>query len=269
MPRKKKIDIENIHNEDTKKNKKTIMNTMVKNKNEHIILQLPINETNINNIINNKKNDNEPIPYEKKNIFNTNNKKILDNDEIINKNEFNNFKNNIEKISYNNLKKSYCFWCVHPIEFKVYSMPINFDSISNTYICFGSFCSLQCANAYNFSVNSGSDKVWEINSLIQMLGKLYNMNIPIRPAPSRYLLNIFSGGKLSIEEYRKLHLDHDTSHVLNLPPMINISSGYEIINTSYIKNLSNNLKKNGITSQLNKDNSFNTIDEKMNIIIKK
>ena len=275
MPRKKRTDT----NTEPKQNKKNnIMNTMVKNNEEHIILQLPINETNIDNIINDNKNENEPKPYEKESCFNSDNKNIEDNTTI--KIETNNVSNNKEY--YDNNRKSHCFWCIHPIELKVFSMPINYDSISNTYICHGSFCSLQCANAYNFSINSGSDKVWEINSLIQMLGKIYNMDIPIRPAPSRYLLNIFNGGKLNIEEYRKLHLNNDTSHVLNLPPMINISSGYEIINTSYIKSLSESIKRSDITSQFNqtinetdaddnikkiKQYDKNSINEKMNLII--
>ena len=275
MPRKKRTET----NTEPKQNKKNnIMNTMVKNNEEHIILQLPINETNIDNIINDNKNENEPKPYEKESCFNSDNKNIEDNTTI--KIETNNISNNQEY--YDNNRKSHCFWCIHPIELKVFSMPINYDSISNTYICHGSFCSLQCANAYNFSINSGSDKVWEINSLIQMLGKIYNMDIPIRPAPSRYLLNIFNGGKLNIEDYRKLHLNNDTSHVLNLPPMINISSGYEIINTSYIKSLSESIKRSDITSQFNqtinetdaddnikkiKQYDKNSINEKMNLII--
>ena len=276
MPRKKRTET----NTEPKQNKKNnIMNTMVKNNEEHIILQLPINETNIDNIINDNKNENEPKPYEKESCFNSDNKNIEDNTTV--KIETNNISNNEEY--YDNNRKSHCFWCIHPIELKVFSMPINYDSISNTYMCHGSFCSLQCANAYNFSINSGSDKVWEINSLIQMLGKIYNMDIPIRPAPSRYLLNIFNGGKLNIEDYRKLHLNNDTSHVLNLPPMINISSGYEIINTSYIKSLSESIKRSDITSQFNqtindtdvndnikkiKQYDKNSINEKMNLIIK-
>jgi len=271
MPRKKKTEVEN----EPKKNKKNIMNTMIKNNEEHIILQLPINETNIDNIINNEKNENDPKPYEKESFFNSDNKKIEDNNNI--KIDPNNIINKDDEFCNMN-RKTWCFWCIHPIELKVFSMPINYDSISNTYICHGSFCSLQCANAYNFSVNSGSDKVWEINSLIQMLGKLYNMNIPIRPAPSRYLLNNFSGGKLTIEEYRKLHLNNDTSHVLNLPPMISISSTYEVINTSYIKSLSESIKRSDITSQfkqnINEENTNlnnhyekKTINEKMNLII--
>tara|TARA_Y100000389_G_scaffold131621_1_gene129026 strand:+ start:218 stop:1066 length:849 start_codon:yes stop_codon:yes gene_type:complete len=281
MPRKKKSEISTYSEVEPKKNKKNIMNTMVSNKEEHIILQLPINETNIDNIINNNKNENEPMPYEKESFFNSDNK-IIENisteeNGYITKINANNFNNDKEYYNSNRNRNSHCYWCVHPIEYIVFSMPINFDNISNTYICYGSFCSLQCANAYNFSVNSGSDKVWEINSLIQMLGKLYKIDIPIRPAPSRYLLNIFSGGKLTIEEYRKLHLNHDSSHVLNLPPMINISSAYEKINTSYAKSLSETIKIGGITSQFNQNENnreYNNTDqyrinEKMNLIINK
>lgn len=259
MPRKKNID--NNGEQPIVKNKKNIMNTMVKNNDkeeQHIILQLPLNQNNIENIINKSKDKTEPIPYEKKCCFNSDNK-ILEE-------YFSDDKNNKNTdINYDN-KNSYCFWCIHPIEYKVYGMPINYNNITNTYLCHSSFCSLQCANAYNFSINSGSDKVWEINSLIQMMGKLYNYSLPIRPAPSRYLLNIFNGGTLSIEEYRKLHLDCDTSHIINLPPMINISCGYEILNTSYIKSLSDNIKNSVITTQLNQNNDKN-INNKMNLII--
>jgi hypothetical protein len=75
--------------------------------------------------------------------------------------------------------------------------------------------------------------------MIQMLGKRYGYNNFIRPAPSRYLLKMFNGD-LTIEEFRKLHKNSETTHVLNLPPMIAISSGYEVVNTSYIKRISEN-----------------------------
>ena len=93
-----------------------------------------------------------------------------------------------------------------------------------------------------------------------MMAKVYNLNIPIRPAPSRYLLNIFNGGTMTIEEYRKLHKTSETSHILNLPPMVSIISSYEKINTSYIKSLSENLKKNDITKHL-------TFKEKKQILL--
>lgn len=254
MPRKKRV--QTITEE--KKQKKNIMNTMINDNNEdHMILQLPINKNNINNITNIDINKIDPIPYDDKECYFYSDNKMIDmsydnlnrnkEDNCINSNN-NNEKN--YKLNKNIENKSCCFWCIHPIEYVSYGMPLSHNFHTNTYSCHGSFCSLECANAYNFSINSGSDKVWEINSLIQMMAKLYNLNIPIRPAPSRYLLNIFNGGTMSIEEYRKLHKTSDTSCILNLPPMVSIISTYEKINTSYIKSLTENIKKNDITRHL-------------------
>jgi len=223
MPRKQK----NADATAEKKGKKNLLNTMVKNmnKDEHIILQLPLTQTQIDKIINTDKgNENhiDPIPYERNCCY-------LDDEchQIPQENEI-----VVEKQTDH--KNLCCFWCCHPIDYKVYGMPINYDSINDSYVLYGSFCSLQCANAYNFSVHTGSDKLWEVNSMIQMMGKRYGFSNFIRPAPSRYLLKLFNG-YLTIDEFRQLHKNNETTHVLNLPPMISISSGYEIVNTSYIK----------------------------------
>lgn len=228
MPRKQK----NADNPTEKKGKKNLLNTMVKNmnKDEHIILQLPLTQSQIDKIINTDKtvdNHVEPIPYEKNCCYlHDEYKTVPQENEII-----------LEKANSglsSEHKNTCCFWCCHPIDFKVYGMPINYDSINDSYILYGSFCSLQCANAYNFSVHTGSDKLWEVNSMIQMLSRRYGFSNFIRPAPSKYLLKMFNG-YLTIEEFRKLHKNNETTHVLNLPPMISIPSGYEIVNTSYIK----------------------------------
>lgn len=262
MPRKKRLDIVN----DEKKQKNNIINTMINDDDgdgdDHMILQLPINKNNINNITNIEITPCDPIPYDDKEcyFYSDKNLEIPFNNIILNKQynkiDYDNTLNNINK----NENNSCCFWCIHKIEYMSYGMPISYDIHTNTYSCHGSFCSLECANAYNFSINSGSDKVWEINSLIQMMAKVYNLNIPIRPAPSRYLLNIFNGGTMTIEEYRKLHKTSETSHILNLPPMVSIISSYEKINTSYIKSLSENLKKNDITKHLSFKEKTNTVN---------
>jgi hypothetical protein len=161
--------------------------------------------------------------------------------------------NDAENISYdtnteyqttysNNNNNSHCFWCCHSIECIVYSMPYNYDIVNDSYFVFGSFCSLQCANAYNFSVHGSSDKVWEINSWIQMLGNRYGFTNTIRPAPSKYLLKMF-GGNLTINEFREAHIKSDKTYVLNIPPMISINSSSEILNTSYLAKMSENKKK--------------------------
>lgn len=231
MPRKQKP----IDGEEPKKSKKTLLNTMVKNvntKNEHVILQLPLSQQQIDKIVNVNNTTNNisvPLPYEKNCCFINDDYNNVENNEVDHDIEL--IDSGDKSIETNN---RCCFWCCHKVEYKVYGMPINYDSLCDTYTVYGSFCSLQCANAYNFSSHNGSDKVWEINSMIQMLGKRHGFIKYIRPAPARYLLKMFNG-HLDIEEFRKMHHSGETSHVLNLPPMISIPSGYEVVNTSYIK----------------------------------
>ena len=68
-----------------------------------------------------------------------------------------------------------------------------------------------------------------------MMAKSYGIHDRhIRPAPSRYLLEKF-GGKLGIDEYRKVHQSSERSFVINVPPMISVQSSVEILNSSYIK----------------------------------
>jgi hypothetical protein len=235
MPRKKTIQDTSTIKKPTKKN---IIDSMIKsndNDSDDIIIQLPIPQSKINTIINN--NDSQdtkilvPTPYESNSYF----------------------MNDAENISYdtnteyqttysNNNNNSHCFWCCHSIDNVVYSMPYNYDTVNDSYFVFGSFCSLQCANAYNFSVHGSSDKVWEINSWIQMLGKRYGFTNTIRPAPSKYLLKMF-GGNLTIDEFREAHIKSDKTYVLNIPPMISINSSSEVLNTSYLAKMSEHKKK--------------------------
>lgn len=236
MPRKKTIP-DNINNK--KVVKKNIIDSMIKTSNnendeDDIIIQLPISQNKINTIINNDNIDikiTEPSPYESNSYF------MNDAENI----SFDNTKD--YQTSYtNNNNNSHCFWCCHSINNTIYSMPYNYDTINDSYFVYGSFCSLQCANAYNFSIHGSSDKVWEINSWIQMLGKRYGLNYTIRPAPSKYLLKMF-GGNLTIEEFREAHIKTDKTYVLNIPPMISINSSSEILNTSYLAKMSENKKK--------------------------
>jgi hypothetical protein len=238
MPRRSKnlnADGKNLE----KPNKKTLMNTIVKDvttiENEDVILQLPITDVQIAQINNNDSDNFIPEPYEPNCYYiNENNTfgNIQDNnvnDDFINTDITNTLK------SDNN-----CYWCCHPITHRIYGMPYKYNTITDTYTLYGNFCSLNCANAYNFSVHCGSDKVWEINSLIQMLSKHYGYTQPIRPSPSRYLLKIFNG-PLTIEEFRNAHMTNDKTHLLNLPPMISMTFNYEVLNTSYLKNITNNM----------------------------
>lgn len=278
MPRKTKTPIEKTE----KKSKKNLMNTMVKDislDNEDIILQLPISDNDINKInsndisynneISSTNNDiiTEPVAYDPTSFYINDNLEIeednLFNIENVEQPELNQFCVNIN--STNN-----CFWCCHPIKNNVFGMPTKYNCINDTYLTYGTFCSLQCANAYNFSVHSGTDKVWEINSFIQMLGKCNGYREHIRPAPSRYLLKIFNGN-MTIDEFRNSHINFDKSHLLNIQPMIPLSTSHEVINTSYLKNVIENInytkQKQTNNIPLKKNVSKNTIDSKLNLII--
>jgi hypothetical protein len=276
MPRRSKnSNLEDKTHE--KQNKKTLMNTIVKDitavENEDIILQLPITDLQINQINNTTFTDNFlPEPYEP-NCYYINDNNIFGNiqdNNIMNDTFAHNDVNNSTLKSTNN-----CYWCCHPIENRIFGMPYKYNTTTDTYILYGSFCSLHCANAYNFSVHCGSDKVWEINSLIQMLSKHYGYIQPIRPAPSRFLLKIFNG-PLSIEEFRKSHFSNDKTHLLNLPPMISMTFNYEVLNTSYLKNITDNMnimKPSTQTSQLNSNSSGTkkpskaVLNTKLNVLI--
>jgi hypothetical protein len=233
MPRKKTVPDNITVKKTTKKN---IIDTMIKNSddnNDDIIIQLPINQAKINSIINNDNIETKiliPSPYESTSYFTNDSENISCDNEY--QTTYSNTTNN----------NSHCFWCCHSINSNVYGMPYNYDSINDNYFVFGSFCSLQCANAYNFSVHGSSDKVWEINSWIQLLAKRYGFTNIIRPAPSKYLLKMF-GGNLTIDEFRDAHLKEDKTYVLNIPPMISINSSSEILNTSYLAKMSENKKQ--------------------------
>jgi hypothetical protein len=237
MPRKKNVqDTTSVK----KTNKKNIIDTMIKtsdtiDENDDIIIQLPIPPSKINSIINNNENEikiTNPVPYETNSFF-------MNDAENISYDVSHDYQNTFSNVN----NTSHCFWCCHTIADTVYGMPYNYDSINDNYYIYGSFCSLQCANAYNFSTHGSSDKVWEINSWIQMLAKRYGFDSINRPAPSRYLLKMF-GGNLSIEEFREAHLKTDKTYILNIPPMISITSTTEILNTSYLSKMSEKRKKN-------------------------
>ena len=274
MPRKAKNPLEKTE----KKSKKNLMNTMVKDtsqENEDIILQLPLSENDINKInkedtiIENKDVDRgvEPSAYDPMCFFINDNLEVeednLCNIEATEQPELNQYCVNIN--STNN-----CYWCCHPIKDHVFGMPTKYNSVNDTYMTYGTFCSLQCANAYNFSVHSGTDKVWEINSFIQMLGKSYGYTEHIRPAPSRYLLKLFNGN-MSIDEFRNSHIKYDKAYLLNIQPMISLSTSHEVINTSYLKNVIENInytkQKQTNNVPIKKNVSKNTIDTKLNLII--
>jgi hypothetical protein len=116
-----------------------------------------------------------------------------------------------------------------------------------------------------------------------MLSKHYGFTHPIRPAPSRFLLKIFNG-PMTIEEFRKGHYTNDKTYILNLPPMISTNFSYEVVNTSYLKNITDNMhikldnqnnsngnngngNGNGNSNGNNSKKTKNSIDNKLSLIV--
>jgi len=210
---------------------------------EPVILQLAIPKQRIDELLafqNADNNEFNPQPYCKINNFESTNDEIIIN-------------------TFNDKKNVNCYWCCHKIDSNIFGMPIKYDVVHNIFSMHGTFCSLECVAAHNYSIHNGSDRAWEIQSWIQMLADRYGYKNIIRPAPSKYLLKIFDG-PMDIEEFRDVHKNFDKTYVLNISPFINISSQLEVLNTSFLNQ--DNIEKNNKNIKKKKN-----LDQKMNLDI--
>ncbi len=113
----------------------------------------------------------------------------------------------------------YCWWCCHPYETCPISLPEKVHD--DTYYVFGSFCSFNCAAAYN--INMDDYKIWERLSLLKSLYmKIYKKDVEITPSPPRKTLEIF-GGHLSIEAFRSNALKFNKEFVYLIPPLVSMT----------------------------------------------
>ena len=186
-----------------------------------VVIQLPINPSRIQDILQSEIANNatqeaskDPQPYSQDNKFLSN---PGDLDEDTNRPK----------------PTSVCFWCCHEIDTISVGLPIRHDVVHNTFTLFGTFCSLNCASAFNFSHHQCSERVWEINSWVHLLARNIGLSTPIRPAPSRYMLKLF-GGPMTITEFRKAHQGMSRTFVQNIPPFITVNAQMEVVNTSFM-----------------------------------
>lgn len=220
---------------------------------EHVIVQLPISAEKIHQILNltapqPASAQPDPLPYSS-----------LD--------HFSHLQDTVQESNAPPTHRA-CFWCCHDIGAHKYGMPILYDAVHQVFQQFGTFCSLECAAAHNFATHQGSDKVWEIHSWIQLLAKKLGIETPIRPAPTRFLLQLF-GGPMTIDDFRQCHKSLQRAYVMNIPPMINVSSQTEVMNISYILHDKAGAdlddQRNKLTRKKALMDSKRTLDSKMNL----
>ena len=126
-----------------------------------------------------------------------------------------------------------CHWCCHSFSNTPMGIPIKY--LNNLFYCCGSFCSLECATAYNFECNQMNINVWESYNLINLLSKILDYKKSVKCAPRKQTLKMF-GGNMDIEEFRKLS-NNNTILTCNTYPMISITDNVEEINDFlYINN---------------------------------
>lgn len=126
-----------------------------------------------------------------------------------------------------------CFWCCHPIPAQKFGMPIEYDASHRMFTVYGQFCSLHCVAAHNMATHMGSDRMWDIHGWVQMMAKMLGLTLPVRPAPSRFVLKMF-GGPMDIDEFRAIHQTCSRTVVLNVPPLVNVRPQVEVVNTSFL-----------------------------------
>lgn len=121
-----------------------------------------------------------------------------------------------------------CHWCRHDFEGPPVVLPsracshVNYSDSSQPayrWEVSGCFCSLECAAAYNFQMNSDSDVMWEIYALLNRMHTAGGGNSSrILPAPKWETLKEF-GGYLTIEEFRRM--SRPTSHTSRAGDVVN------------------------------------------------
>lgn len=122
-----------------------------------------------------------------------------------------------------------CLWDTCPINGIPCFLPDKY--YDDTFFVIGSFCSINCAMAYNLQLDDS--RVGERYSLLKWM---YNkLNETIIPSPSYHILDKF-GGCMNINEYRKTLKICDKEYRLLLPPMTYINPTLEEKISSRTKN---------------------------------
>ena len=140
---------------------------------------------------------------------------------------------------WNNKTDIWCWWCCNPFDNIPVGLPEKFDN--KTFYLHGSFCSLNCAHAYNLNINDC--KIWERYSLLKFLKfTIFNDdNDIIIASPPREALNVF-GGHLSINDFRNKSIILTKEFRYLLPPLIAITGIIDEVPKDKSLSINNQLK---------------------------
>lgn len=119
------------------------------------------------------------------------------------------------QIKNNSEEKKKCWWCD---KYSHISITLPNKKIKNKFYGLGSFCTLNCACAYNISLKD--EKIWERHSLLEQLKDIVFPEVEyIKSAPPREIMIEF-GGEKSRDEYDEELLTMSSDYIKLLPPMI-------------------------------------------------
>lgn len=169
-----------------------------------------------------------------------------------------------------------CYHCVHKFKGKPLSLPVQYDENKDTFKVTGNFCSWGCMKRYNFDLQDS--KVNYRNNLIFLLyTKLTNQVKPIVDAPPKLALKIF-GGKMNIDDFRKISKDNDCKYEILHNPLIPINPLIDKhINFAYVSTSDAEKSFDTFNTQVKDDplkmkrtkaskNEQNTLEQTMGII---
>jgi len=134
-----------------------------------------------------------------------------------------------------------CFWCCHSFSSEVCYLPIYLKD--EEYVVYGTFCSPECCAAYNFNDTVQFGNPSERYSLLHSLYYDQYKGKKIQLAPSRLSLQIF-GGKLSIEDFRKLTRKKDYKYSISISPIRTVTMHHSFQTRNGTNNQQYNLQRN-------------------------
>ncbi len=149
-----------------------------------------------------------------------------------------------------------CHWCTFNFETVPIFLPIKYNESTRVFTVKNNFCSFNCAMAYNNCIHDSNSKKITAEFLNHLFFKIFGNSIPIKPAPSRELLQDF-GGILSIEEYRKSFSMPTKEYSIIYPPIVSCIPLMQI--EEYTESVNNSIPP----ANFNKKNLLNKTTKKM------